>query len=267
MSAMTALDLRRIRLFLFDVDGVFLAGKTAPRLLSGRRVIASLAERRAHFRLVTNTSTHRRAYLARTLQGLGVNVTAEHIHSALETTVAATARRFGGGRCYVVGEAGMRQLAAEAGLRLVDEAPADVVLVGLARHADYQLLSAAARCLKQGAALIGCHRNRLWLDEQGYALSCGAWLAALQYATGVTAETYGKPARQFFDEARAELGVAAEQTLMVGDDPVADVRGAQQAGLFAALVLSGKTSRSELGNLAAQPDLVLDEVDDLVELL
>ena len=266
-DAMSSFDMSSVRLFLFDVDGVFLAGKTDPRLISGQRAIAALRERGLPFRLLTNTSTHPRSHLAETLQNLGVQVASEEIHSALETTVEVAARRFPGGRCLVVGEAGMRDLAARSGLEIVEDAPADVVLVGLTREADYGLLSAAARCLVRGAAMLGAHRNKLWQDEKGRALSCGPWLAALEFATGVTAETFGKPSRAFFDEAREPLGVSASATLMVGDDAMVDVRGAQEAGLRAGLVLTGKTSREDPSRLGIEPDLVLEQVDDLADLL
>ena len=115
--------------------------------------------------------------------------------------------------------------------------------------------------------MLGAHRNKLWQDEKGRALSCGPWVAALEFATGVTAETFGKPSRAFFDEARQPLGVPASSTLMIGDDATVDVRGAQGAGLRAGLVLTGKTSRDDIARLALEPDLVLQQVDDLADLL
>jgi ribonucleotide monophosphatase NagD (HAD superfamily) len=121
--------------------------------------------------------------------------------------------------------------------------------------------------LARGATLLGCHKNRLWLDETGYGLSAGPWVAALEYATNTRAEIFGKPTAEFFDEARRPLAVPAEQTLMIGDDVVADVRGAQAAGLRAGLVLSGKTRHEDLRAVPAEPDLVLNEVDDLADLL
>lgn len=261
------LDLASIRLFLFDIDGVFLAGKEAPRLISGARILPALRQRNLPFRLVTNTSTHPRRFLAETLQGHGVQVTDDDIHAALEVTVGVAARRFPGGRCCVVGEPGMAQVAAAAGLRVVDDAPADVVLVGLTRFAGYADISAAARCLRAGAELLACHRNKMWVDEAGQSLSCGPWVAALEYATGARSEMFGKPSAAFYQEAYQPLGVEPGQVLMVGDDPESDVRGAQRAGLAGALVLSGKTSREDLEQSQVEPDLVLDEIDDLVDLL
>jgi len=262
-----SVDLRSIELFLFDIDGVFIEGKRAPRLVSGTKILQALRDRGLPLRLVTNTSTHPREHLAGTLGEHGIDVTPGDIHSALEVTVGVAARRFPGGRCLVVGESGMRQVAAASGLEPVDDAPADVVLVGLTRFADYALLSAAARCLRRGATLLACHRNRMWIDEAGPSLSCGPWLEALRYATGAEAEIFGKPTEAFYREARRPLGVDPEATLMIGDDPESDVRGAQRAGMLGGLVLSGKTGREDLATTGVTPDLILDEVDDLVTLL
>ncbi len=262
-----ALDLSAIRLFLFDIDGVFLAGKEDPRLLSGTRILPALRSRGLPFRLVTNTSTHPRRFLAEALAGHGIDVAEGDIHAALEVTVGVAARRHPGGRCYVLGEPGMAEVAAAAGLAVVDDAPADVVLVGLTRFADYAALSAAARCLRGGAALLACHRNRMWVDDAGHSVSCGPWVVALEYATGAEGEVFGKPSAGFYREACRDAGVEPAQVLMVGDDPLSDVRGAQRAGMAGALVLSGKTSRADLTASGVEPDLVLDEIDDLVDLL
>jgi HAD superfamily hydrolase (TIGR01458 family) len=259
--------LRGIKLVLFDIDGVFLEGKERPRRLSGTRVLPALRAARLPFRLVTNNSTHPRAHTAKGLQEQGLAVAAEEIHAALEAAVAVARERHARGRCFVFGEPGLREAAAQAGLVVVDDAPADLVLVGLNRYGDYSGLSRATRCLRSGAALIACHRNRVWQDEGALAVSCGPWVSALEYAAGVRAELVGKPSAAFYEQARKPLGVRADETLMIGDDLDADVAGAQALGMRAGLVLTGKTSRAMLAASSARPDLVLDEVDDLCPLL
>lgn len=109
-------DLASTELFLFDIDGVFLEGKKDPRLVSGTRLLPELRKRGLPFRLVTNTSTHPREFLAETLTSKGIEVRPGEIHAALEVTVGVAARRFPGGNCLVVGEPGMREAAAAAGL-------------------------------------------------------------------------------------------------------------------------------------------------------
>jgi HAD superfamily hydrolase (TIGR01450 family) len=262
------MELGAIDLFLFDIDGVFLAGKGAPRLVSGRRILAALRARGRPYRLVTNTSTDGPGAIAAGLRDHGLPVDAADITSAIDVAVAETARRFPGQRCLVFGEEGLRAAVAAAGLEPCDDAPAAVVLVGLTRFAGYRQLSAAARCLRGGAVLLGCHRNKMWIDDGGPSISVGPWLAALEFATGARAETFGKPAPAFFLRALAVHGeVAPDRVMMVGDDLVADIRGARQLGMQTALVLTGKTGRDALVGFDPQPDLVLDQVDDLVDRL
>lgn len=259
------MELARIELFLFDIDGVFLAGKREPRLLSGTRLLPALRARALPFRLVTNTSTHPPSEIVASLAARGLEVETNEIVSALEVAVAETARRYPGGRCFVVGEPGLHQAAAAAGLEVVDAPPADVVLVGLSRFTGYRELSLAARCLRGGAALLGCHRNKMWIDDDGPGLACGPWLAALEFATGASAEIFGKPTPAFY---RAAAGsVAPDRILMIGDDLEADVRGPQDLEMRGGLVLTGKTSRDDLAASGIQPDLVMEQVDDLLDLL
>jgi len=55
-----------------------------------------------------------------------------------------------------------------------------------------------------------------------------------------------KPAAEFFAAATKELGISAEQTLMVGDDLLNDVRGATAAGLRAAWIRRGSSSSEDV---------------------
>ena len=68
------------------------------------------------------------------------------------------------------------------------------------------------------------------------------YVAALEYATGTRAKLFGKPAPDFFSQVVAGLEVPAHRVLMIGDDAVSDVAGAQDAGLAGALVQTGKFS-------------------------
>ena len=50
----------------------------------------------------------------------------------------------------------------------------------------------------------------------------------------------GKPGVPFFKEGLKALGLSAEEVVMVGDDVVSDVGGAQKAGIRGVLVRTGK---------------------------
>ena len=72
----------------------------------------------------------------------------------------------------------------------------------------------------------------------------------------------GKPAPEFFAAAAARLGVGPAALLMVGDDVVTDVGGAQGAGLKGALVRTGKFRPVDLEGEVV-PDAVLGSIADL----
>jgi ribonucleotide monophosphatase NagD (HAD superfamily) len=93
-------------------------------------------------------------------------------------------------------------------------------------------------------------------------LDVAPFVAALECATGRKAVVIGKPSQQFFQAAINKLGLPAEQVLMIGDDVVTDVGGAQDAGLKGALVKTGKFRTGDLEG-PIKPFAVLDSVADL----
>jgi ribonucleotide monophosphatase NagD (HAD superfamily) len=77
----------------------------------------------------------------------------------------------------------------------------------------------------------------------------------------------GKPTGPYFDAALAVLGVPRERAIMVGDDIVNDVRGAQVLGIRGVLVETGKFLSDDLAKVPVAPDHVLGTIADLPELL
>jgi 4-nitrophenyl phosphatase len=76
----------------------------------------------------------------------------------------------------------------------------------------------------------------------------------------------GKPDPAMLRVALAGLDVAPHECVMVGDRLSTDIRMALDAGLAAALVLTGATRAEDLQPLPAadSPDYVLDRVDRLL---
>jgi glycerol-1-phosphatase len=97
--------------------------------------------------------------------------------------------------------------------------------------------------LLAGAELIATDRDATFPAEGGLWPGTGAIVAALEYATGRTARIIGKPQPQVFYTALDRF--AGGRTLVVGDRLDADLGGAATAGLDAAIVLTGVTSRAD----------------------
>jgi ribonucleotide monophosphatase NagD (HAD superfamily) len=130
-------------------------------------------------------------------------------------------------------------------------------------------LDAAFRQIRGGARLVAMHRGPWWLGEHGPTLDTGAYVAALEFATGRRAILGGKPATSFFRQACARLGLPADQVAMIGDDPRADISGARRAGLRTVLVSGGKTDPAELDglHLRARPEALATGLREAVAAL
>jgi ribonucleotide monophosphatase NagD (HAD superfamily) len=104
------------------------------------------------------------------------------------------------------------------------------------------------------------HKNPWWQTSRGPQLDGGAFVAGLEYATGVTATVLGKPSAAYFAAALDALDAEPALTWLVGDDIEADVRGAQGFGMRTALVRTGKFRPEALDGTTVVPDVVLSSV-------
>src|SRR5262252_7508681 len=118
-----------------------------------------------------------------------------------------------------------------------------------------------------GAKLIATNLDTICPTQDGLRPGCGALVALLEMAAGVKAFSVGKPSPVMMRAARKELGLATEQTTMIGDTMETDILGGAQLGFHTVLVLSGGTKREDLQRYAYRPDVVVESVGDLADFL
>jgi ribonucleotide monophosphatase NagD (HAD superfamily) len=113
------------------------------------------------------------------------------------------------------------------------------------------------------SALFALHKNCYWRKESELILDLGPFVALLEYAAGVEARIVGKPARPFFELALADMVAEPATTIMIGDDIANEIAGAQNAGLRAVQVRTGKFRAAD----EARADILLDaRIDSIREL-
>ena len=146
--------------------------------------------------------------------------------------------------------------------------PADVVVLGGAGLVyTHEQLNHAFNLLLDGAAFVAMHRNTYWRTARGFELDTGAYVTALETATGVAPVVIGKPAPSFFGAGLEVLGLPPDRVAMVGDDIENDVLGAQAVGLTGVLVRTGKFRSDAVEAAAGEPDVVVDAFADVPALL
>ncbi len=249
---------------LLDMDGVLtLSWKPLPGAVEA---LEHLRRREVPFLVVSNTTTHTRQAFARALSDAGLTVAPDEILTAVVGTAEYLRSRHPGARVFLLsdGDPGEDLV----GVDLVDRPPVDVVVLGGASDAfSYPTLNDVFRMLMDGAQLVAMHRNLYWRTAEGLRLDAGAYVAALEEATGTRATICGKPSSEFFEMAIERLGTPAGRTAMVGDDIVNDVLGAHEAGLIGVLVKTGKFRPADLERIDRAPDHQIDSISDLPGLL
>ena len=251
--------------FLVDLDGVVWEGR---ELIPGAvETLRKLIESNKEIVFVTNNSVKAPAAYGARLRDAGVEIADDRVVTAGAATARLAAESVGGGgTAFVIGAPGFKETVAAAGLVLLDgEAArsAGTVIVSGHREFDYGELLTATFALRAGAALFGTSRDPTLPMPGGAWPGTGATLAAVETASGKTAEIGGKPERHLFDQARALIG-DAERVAMVGDRIASDIEGGRRAGLETILVLSGASSREQAEAADPKPERVLEDLAGLL---
>lgn len=251
-----------LRAVLLDLDGVLYVGDAA--VPGATAAVERLRGLGLALRFVTNTTTRSRAATRGKLRNLGIVVGEDEI-----VTPAALAVR----HCM---ERGHRRVAlvmhdeVKGDFAPLEEAEreVDAVIVGdLGAQFGFEPLNDAFRLVMGGAELVALQKNRYWLTGDGLSLDAGAFVAALEYATGREAVVVGKPSPVFFETVLAAVDARPAEAVMVGDDVEADVGGAQGAGLRGVLVRTGKFREDRLLASGIEPSAIVDSIAEVPALV
>lgn len=248
-----------IRGVLLDIDGVLHVGMQP---ITGAADTLRWLERHGYATcFVTNTTTSSRASLVQKLQAIGLPIAEERVVTAPVATASFIRQHYPGKRVWLLTKGNTAE--DFWGIELV-QYHADIVVIGGAEELlTYEAMNRAFRMLMDGALLLATHSNLYWRTLDGLQLDSGAYIRALEAATGQQATVLGKPARAFFEQALRSINLAASEAVMVGDDIENDIGGAQQVGLRAALVCTGKHNASSPLLERVRPDAILPSIADV----
>jgi glycerol 3-phosphatase-2 len=251
--------------FILDLDGcVWIGDEPTPRAVEA---IDALREAGKDVAYATNDPrSATEDYVAR-LWKIGIRASLRDVVTvggALQHLLAETRSRQ---TAFVVGTDALLRHVTDAGLRVLNgtdlASRAEVVVVGGTEDLIYDDLRYAALAVRRGADFLATGRDPIYPQADGPWPGTGAILAAIEVASGRTAEIVGKPEPQLMFTALDRLG-GDGRTLVVGDRVDSDLAAAAAARLDAALVLSGGTERQALNGFEPEPVAVTDTLADLI---
>lgn len=251
---------QKIKAVFLDLYGtLFIDKQWLPR---AKETIAWLLKSDIQIRFITNTTLKNRRMLSGFFNDNGLNVPPESFFipaRAARNWFMANRPKQG-----ILPLVHSSQLEDMADISLVQEGPVDYVLVGdMGDEWNVEIMNKGLRALMDGATLTAFQQNPFWLAADGNRLDNGAFVAALEYGSGKKClHSFGKPNELFFKMTLEDTKVTPEEAIMVGDDYISDIVGAQKCGIRGVLLRSGKYDNNH--EITERPAyVVLNGIGDL----
>ncbi len=257
-------DDRPVHTWLTDMDGVLVHEQAA--LPGAAEFIAALERCGRRYLVLTNNSIFTPRDLRARLARSGITLPEEAIWTSALATAKFLSEQSPGGTAYVIGEAGLTSAMHDAGFVLSDE-DVEFVVLGETRNYSFEAIARAIRLIGQGAKFIATNPDVTGPSAEGPLPATGSVAALITAATGIDPYYVGKPNPLMMRTALNRIEAHSESTVMIGDRMDTDVRSGLEAGMRTMLVLTGSTRSGEIMRFPYRPDLVLDGIGDVVELV
>lgn len=259
---MNSSKLNKIKYLLLDIDGTLV--QSGMPITNAIQVIENVKKSGIMVKYLTNISSRSPDFLAKELAGLGFSV----ISSEIQTPIVATQKYLStkdNSKCYFLIP---DDIQCYFDVFEKTEINPDIVVISDVRDRfSYQELNKVFNFLDNGAELVVLHKNMFWFDEGNKVLDVGAFVAGLEIASGKKATVMGKPSLEYYNIALASLGATSDETLVVGDDVLTDIAGANECQALSVLVGTGKYNFSRLNNDFPKPNYFIDHIGLLEDFL
>lgn len=251
--------------YIFDLDGTVYLGDAL--LPTAGETISTLRQIGKPTLFLSNNPTKTRAAYAHKLTQLGLPTPASDVINSSGVMVHFLQQELPQARLFVVGEISLCQELEQAGFTLTQNAQeVDVVIASFDRTFAYPKLQIAFDAITRGARFFATNGDRYCPVPGGGEPDAAAMIAAIEACTNTRVEAIvGKPSRYMAAAILDLLDLPAERCLMTGDRLETDVLMGLDAGMAAALTLTGATSEADLAVSDIKPTYVIHQLGELLD--
>jgi 4-nitrophenyl phosphatase/NagD protein len=250
--------------FLFDLDGTVYLGD---QLLPGAEALLGyLNEIQRPYYFLTNNSSRSRVDYVKKLNGYGLEASEDQIFSSGMATAIYLKKQVPEARIYLVGTPSLEAEFKKYGFSLVEDDP-DYVVLGFDTTLTYNKIHKLTDFIIEGKPYIATHPDINCPTPDGFMPDIGAMMAMIKTSTGKDADVIvGKPYPPMVEAIVELTGFSVDELTMVGDRLYTDI-AMGSVGIQTVLVLSGEANIEDLVSAPVQPDLVCDNLLDLLGVL
>lgn len=250
--------------YIFDLDGtVYLGDALLPGAGDTLHTLRRMGKRTV---FLSNNPTRTRGAYAEKLTRLGVPTPVEDVINSSYVMVHFLQHTLPGARVFVVGEQSLQEELVAGGFELSESAEQiDVVIASFDRTFAYHKLQVAFDAIRAGARFFATNADRYCPVPGGGEPDAAAMIAAIEACTATQVEAVvGKPSQHMAEAILSVAGVSAENCLMTGDRWETDVKMGLDAGMHAALTLTGATDAAAASHLPVTPTYIISTLADLL---
>jgi 4-nitrophenyl phosphatase/NagD protein len=248
--------------FLLDMDGTFFLGD---ELLPGALDFMDYLDKNGlDYLFLTNNSSKHAGLYAEKIRKLGFDVPEEKIFTSGAATTIYLQKQKPGAKVYLVGTKALQDEFERSGFKLTNENP-DFVVLGFDTSLTYEKLITFCDLVREGKPYIATHPDINCPVPNGFIPDIGSFMALIEASTGRKPDVIiGKPNVHIVDAVVQKTGFPKSQIAMIGDRLYTDI-AMGMAGIKTILVLSGETKREDLKGSPFQPDLVANNLGDILK--
>jgi len=255
------------KLFLLDMDGtIYLGGRLFDFTLPFFKMVRQMG---ANYMFLTNNSSKSSKLYLQKLTALGIESEANNLITSTHATARYLLNKHDDAMVYASGTAAFVEELAGLGVNIShDISTAQVLVMGYDTELSFQKLENMCILLgRKEVEYIATNPDWTCPTEYGYVPDCGSVAWMLEKATGRRPKFIGKPMADMVDMALERTGVAKAEAMIIGDRLYTDVACGLNAGIDAALVLSGESTIEDLQTSEHVPTYVFRDLGELMEML
>ncbi len=255
--------LKDVKLFVLDMDGtVHISGELFPWTIPFLERIRELGKR---YVFLTNNSSKGPKDYENELNKMGIPDPV--VYTSGEATALYIKEKFGSVRLFVMGTKNLMRVFESNGFYIDGENP-EVLVLGYDTEVTYEKIRKFAIFLRKNLPYISTHPDINCPSKDGLIPDAGSFMALFKVSTGREPEKIiGKPNPQILYTLSERFGVPLNQIAVVGDRIYTDIKLAKNSGAVSVLVLSGETSREDLRKSDVSPDIVVENLWELMDMI
>ncbi len=264
---MTYENLKKKKLFLFDIDGTLAVGDT---LYEGSADLLDYIDSiggKSYF--ITNNSTKSGAdYVSKFRSAFGLETTEDQFVTAGYMTIRFLSEHYRDRKIFVLGTTSYVSELRRVGLHVTEDVEDDIACVVVAYDSElnYEKLSKTCEVLlTRDVPFYATNSDLRCPIDFGFIPDCGSICNMLTSTTDKIPTYLGKPSKEVVEICLALSGFSREETLVVGDRLYTDIACGINGDVDTCVVFTGEARPEDLTDTEWKPGFAFDDISGLLE--